>query len=106
MSDGLYARRAETVNGFGGDGVGQPGIEGDQTGEVHALFALGEGATDDDVIHIGGIEFGRAFEQLFDHNRCHFVCTDGRQTTPFGFPNRRTNCSNDDSFSHFHNYLL
>src|SRR5690625_3410517 len=56
LRDGLEARRAEAVGGHAGYGVRQTCELCDDTTDVVALLCFGEGATDDDVFDLVGVE--------------------------------------------------
>ena len=78
-SDGLQAGGAEAVDGHGAGFDGESGAEGGDARDVHALFAFGHGAAEDDVVDFLEVEAGNAGEGFLDGQRGEIVGARGAE---------------------------
>ena len=71
--DRLQARRAEAVDGDRGHCIRQPGPEHDGPGHVHAGFALGKRAPEDQVVDFAGRHLRKLLHQRLYHGAGQIV---------------------------------
>ncbi len=100
LSNRLQSGRAEAVDGDGGNLHRQSRAQGGDTGDVHALFGFGHGATEDDVLDLFGIELGYSLEGALDRVGGEVIRTGGAQGSFVGFADRGTNGTYDYDFTH------
>ena len=100
LGDGLQAGRAEAVDGHGRDLDRQPGAQGGDARDVHALLGFGHGAAEDDVVDLLGIELRDALEGALDGDGGQIVGTGGAQGSFVGLADRGADGTDDYDFTH------
>jgi hypothetical protein len=71
----LHARGAEAVDRHARHGIGKPGKQQPDAGDIHALLRFRHRATDDHVVHGFRAKTGTLTERGFQHEREHVVGT-------------------------------
>ena len=100
LDDGFEAGGAEAVDGDAGNFDGQLGAQGGKAGDVPALFALGLGAAEDDVVDLGFLEAGDAVERSVDGEGREVVGAGGGEGAFGGAANGSANGADNDGFLH------
>ena len=73
VGDGLQAGGAEAVHRHGGGGHRDAGTQAGNPRDVHPLFRFGHRASENHVVHIGGIDVPRAAQRFGDDRRREIV---------------------------------
>ena len=98
QSDGLQAGGTESVDGLRRYRLRQAGQQGTDTCHIHALFAFGHGATDDDVIDALGVDARGLRDDLSEAVCQHVGGVHILESAARGFGHRGTGGGNDISF--------
>ena len=100
QGDGLQAAGAEAIHGHGGSFYRQSGAKGGDARDVHALFAFGHGAAEDDVVNFFGIEARDSRKGFLDDESGEIVGAGGTQRTFVAASYRGSDGRNNDGFGH------
>ncbi len=98
--DGLQAGGAEAVDGHRGGFDRETGAERGDAGDVHALFAFGHGAAEDDVVDLLGVDRRNAGEDFFYGEGSEIVGARGTQRAFVGAAYGSAYGGNDYGFWH------
>src|SRR5262249_3349942 len=82
------------------DALGQLRQHADEAADIETLLALGDGAADDEILDVGGIDAG-ALDEAAHHRRGQLVRPHPRQRALLGEVKRRSRIAGDDDGLHW-----